>query len=104
MKDYKLMNVATGRIFEDQGWTLDDPEGKTPSMVRAIYEHKQLRVSDDERLGLYKFADWMGGGADEGKGLPSGDTEVPLPGREAAPSWLRGGLEVGYGAGRREEP
>ena len=59
MKDYKLMNVATGRIFEDQGWTLDDPEGKTPSMVRAIYEHKQLRVSDDERLGLYKFADWM---------------------------------------------
>ncbi len=59
MKDYKLMNVATGRIFEDQGWTLDDPEGKTPSMVRAIYEHKQLRVSDNERLGLYKFADWM---------------------------------------------
>ena len=52
MKDYKLMNVATGRIFEDQGWTLDDPEGKTPSMVRAIYEHKQLRVSDDERLVL----------------------------------------------------
>ncbi|MCR5014633.1 MAG: cysteate synthase [Bacteroidales bacterium] len=59
MKNYKLMNVATGRIFEDTGWVLDDPEGKTPSMVRAIYEHKQLHVKEDERLGLYKFADWM---------------------------------------------
>ena len=53
------MNVADGRVFEDQGWTLDDPEGKTPSLVRAIFEKKQLEVSDDERLGLYKFADWM---------------------------------------------
>ena len=58
MGKYQLMNVADGRIFEDQGWTLDDPEGKTPSLVRAIYEQKQLHVGDD-RLGLYKFADWM---------------------------------------------
>ena len=59
MGKYQLMNVADGRVFEDQGWTLDDPEGKTPSLVRAIFEKKQLEVSDDERLGLYKFADWM---------------------------------------------
>ena len=59
MENYKLMNVATGRIFEDQGWTLDDPEGQTPSLVRAIYEQKQLKVAEDERLGLYRFADWM---------------------------------------------
>ena len=58
MEHYKLMNVATGRIFEDQGWTLDDPQGEKPSLVRAIYEQKQLRVGDD-RLGLYKYADWM---------------------------------------------
>ena len=58
MKNYKLMNVADGRIFDDQGWTLDDPQGEKPSLVRAIYEQKQLRVGDD-RLGLYKFADWM---------------------------------------------
>ena len=58
MGKYQLMNVADGRIFEDNGWTLDDPEGKTPSMVRAIYEQKQLHVGDDS-LGLYKFADWM---------------------------------------------
>ena len=57
-KKYRLMNVADGRIFDDNGWTLDDPEGKTPSLVRAIYEQKQLHVGD-ERLGLYKFADWM---------------------------------------------
>ena len=24
---YKLLNVATGRIFADRGWTLDDPKG-----------------------------------------------------------------------------
>lgn len=58
MDNYLLMNVATGRIFKDQGWTLDDPAGQTPSLVRAVYEQKQLRVGDD-RLGLYKYADWM---------------------------------------------
>ena len=52
------MNMADGRMFEDQGWMLDDPKGKTPSLVRAIYEKKQLHVGD-ERLGLYKYADWM---------------------------------------------
>ena len=52
------MNVADGRMFDDQGWTLDDPEGKTPSLVRAIYTKKQLQVGSDD-LGLYKFADWM---------------------------------------------
>ena len=58
MGKYQLMNVADGRIFEDKGWSLDDPEGKTPSLVRAVYEQKQLRLGE-ERLGLYKFADWM---------------------------------------------
>lgn len=52
------MNVADGRIFEDEGWTLDDPKGTAPSMVRAIYGNKQLQMGDDS-LGLYKFADWM---------------------------------------------
>ena len=58
MGKYQLMNVADGRIFEDEGWTLDDPKGTAPSTVRAIYENKQLQVGD-EKLGLYKFADWM---------------------------------------------
>lgn len=58
MGKYKLMNVADGRIFDDKGWILDDPEGKAPSLVRAVFEQKQLHVGDDS-LGLYKFADWM---------------------------------------------
>ena len=58
MGKYQLMNVADGRIFEDEGWTLDDPKGTAPSTVRAVYENKQLHVGDDS-LGLYKFADWM---------------------------------------------
>ena len=58
MENYKLMNVADGRVFDDLGWTLDDPEGKSPSLVRALYPEKQLHVGDN-RLGLYKFADWM---------------------------------------------
>ena len=58
MGAYQLMNVADGRIFDDQGWILDDPEGKTPSLVRALYSKKQLQVGNDQ-LGLYKFADWM---------------------------------------------
>jgi cysteate synthase len=58
MGKYQLVNVADGRIFEDEGWTLDDPKSATPSMVRAIYENKQLHIGDT-KLGLYKFADWM---------------------------------------------
>lgn len=56
---YHLQNVATGRIFEDQGWTLDDPEGGTPSMVRPVYHNKQLKINEDPNLGLYRFSDWL---------------------------------------------
>ena len=56
---YQLQNVATGRVFEDEGWTLDDPQGDAPSMVRPVYDDKQLKVKDDDRLGMYRFADWL---------------------------------------------
>ena len=39
---YRLMNVATGRVFDDAGWTMGDPEGGSPSLVRAVYENKQF--------------------------------------------------------------
>ena len=55
---YRLQDVATGREFDDAGWTLDDPEGLEPSLVRAIYENKQLKVRD-ESYGLYRFASWL---------------------------------------------
>ena len=56
---YQLQTVATGRVFEDQGWTLDDKECVTPSMVRPIYEQKQLDVKKGACLGLYRYADWL---------------------------------------------
>lgn len=66
MKDFKptkyhLRDVATGREFADGGWTLDDPHGVAPSMVRAVYEKTQLEVRDAS-YGLYRFADWLPAG------------------------------------------
>lgn len=55
---YTLKCVATDREFEDTGWLLDDPECKTPSLVRSNYEKKQLELKSDD-YGLYKFCDWL---------------------------------------------
>ena len=55
---YKLRNCATGRIFEDAGWTLSDPECDTPAMLRAVYEKKEFELRNDLD-GFYKFAQWL---------------------------------------------
>ncbi len=55
---YALECVATGRRFEDTGWMLEDRMCGTPSLVRAVYEKKQLEVKSDDH-GLYKFHDWL---------------------------------------------
>ena len=56
---YRLQTVATGRIFADDGWTLDDKQCDKPSMVRPVYESKQLVVREGPDLGLYRYADWL---------------------------------------------
>lgn len=56
--NYKLQSLKTGKIFEDQGWTLDAPGETAPTLIRAIFENTQLNVKDDS-WGLYKFADWL---------------------------------------------
>lgn len=56
---YQLQTVATGRIFSDEGWTLDDKQCDKPSMVRPVYEKKQLTVREGKDLGLYRYADWL---------------------------------------------
>jgi len=56
---YQLQTVATGRVFNDEGWTLDDKQCDKPSMVRPIYEKKQLYVREGKDLGLYRYADWL---------------------------------------------
>lgn len=63
MKDFKPTNytlkcVDTDREFQDTGWILDDPECKSPSLVRANYECKQLELKSED-YGLYKFCDWL---------------------------------------------
>jgi cysteate synthase len=55
---YQLQSVKTGSIFDDKGWTLDAPGETEPSLIRAIYEKKQLTIGDNS-LGIYKFADWL---------------------------------------------
>ena len=56
---YQLQTVATGRVFDDEGWTLDDKQCDKPSMVRPVYEKKQLTVREGKDLGLYRYADWL---------------------------------------------
>ena len=56
---YQLQTVATGRIFSDEGWTLDDKQCDKPSMVCPVYEKKQLIVREGKDLGLYRYADWL---------------------------------------------
>ena len=56
--NYQLKNVGTGRIFPDEGWTLADPQAPSPSLVRAVYEHRQFNPRK-ELNGLYRYADWL---------------------------------------------
>ena len=56
--DYKLVNVATGRVFEDAGWTLSDPESPAPSLVRALYETPTF-TPVPEHDGIYRYSNWL---------------------------------------------
>ncbi len=55
---YRLKSFKTGKEFEDTGWLLDAPGENEPSLIRAIYEKKQIEVKEDS-CGFYKFADWL---------------------------------------------
>ncbi len=55
---YRLKNVGTGRIFDDTGWILSDPEGGDPALLRAEYEQKKFNPRPGLK-GLYRYADWM---------------------------------------------
>lgn len=55
---YKLMNVSTGRVFEDEGWTLADPQSPSPSLVRAVYDNEIFTPMPNLK-GLYRYAQWM---------------------------------------------
>ncbi len=55
---YKLLSVASGRIFSDSGWLLDAPDETEPTLIRALYQDKQL-VIHNGYPGLYRFAGWL---------------------------------------------
>ena len=55
---YKLKSFVSGKEYEDTGWLLDAPGEKEPTLIRAIYDRRQIDVKDDS-WGLYKFADWL---------------------------------------------
>ena len=56
--NYGLINVATGRFFDDEGWSMADPQSPEPSLVRAVYEHREFTVRK-ELDGIYRYANWM---------------------------------------------
>lgn len=56
--NYQLQSVKTGKIFSNNHWTLDAPGETEPTLIRAVYENKQLQLKD-ESWGLYRFADWL---------------------------------------------
>ncbi len=56
--NYQLQSVKTGKLFDDEGWTLDAPGENLPTLIRAIYGKKQIDVKDSS-YGLYRFADWL---------------------------------------------
>ena len=55
---YRLQSQATGNVFNDNGWTLDAPGEDKPALIRAIYEHKQLNLLNEDH-GLYIYANWL---------------------------------------------
>lgn len=55
---YSLMNVADGRVLEDAGWTLADPQSPVASLVRAVYENKKFTPREDLD-GFYRYAEWL---------------------------------------------
>lgn len=55
---YTLKSYKTGNTYDDTGWLLDAPGETDASLIRAIYEKKQIDVKDNS-WGLYKFADWL---------------------------------------------
>lgn len=55
---YRLENSLTHRVFDDTGWLMADPEDSRPSLVRAIYDKKQIDFKDPS-FGIYRFSDWL---------------------------------------------
>lgn len=56
--NYTLVCCADGHRFEDDGWSLADPQCSCPSLVRAEYENRQYFPREDLD-GFYRYAPWL---------------------------------------------
>ena len=56
--EYTLTCCATGRRFEDKGWTLADVQCECASLIRADYKEKRFNPRNDLD-GFYRYADWL---------------------------------------------
>ncbi|MCB2195585.1 MAG: cysteate synthase [Bacteroidetes bacterium] len=56
--EYILKSIHTGKEFKDEGWTLDAPGETHPTLIRAVYNKKQIDVKESS-AGIYRFADWL---------------------------------------------
>ena len=55
---YHLQSLCCGQIIPDKNWELQCPHPHQPSLIRAIYDIRQINVHP-EYSGLYRFADWL---------------------------------------------
>jgi cysteate synthase len=56
--NYKLQSQASGALFDDSGWVLEAPGEDPTTLVRAVYENRQLTLLGKE-YGFYTFASWL---------------------------------------------
>ena len=55
---YHLQSLCCGENFDDKNWELSCPNNDGLSLIRAIYDDKQLIIEDDNP-GLYRFSSWL---------------------------------------------
>ncbi len=55
---YTLQSFQSKNIIPEDGWTLAPPESEPLSLIRAVYEQKQLELHDPE-TGIYQYAHWL---------------------------------------------
>ncbi|MCK9638978.1 MAG: cysteate synthase [Prolixibacteraceae bacterium] len=55
---YHLQSLCCGASYPDTNWELQCPQLHQPSLIRAIYDVRQLKVHAGNP-GLYKFSDWL---------------------------------------------
>lgn len=55
--NYMLQSMNTGKMYNDTGWMLDDPDDSTPCLLRTVYDESGFMLKDVD--GLFKYAGWL---------------------------------------------